>query len=677
MRNRFDEDEELRGSQKPETNYRASSNINHPAGSGKGAGILAILIAMIFIVGPLATPEKFIPAMTKVILVGFGVLLLVVGSIIITITKLYIRSSSSQSFVRTGMGGPKAIIDGGAIVVPLVHQVTPVSLETMRLDVERKGTDALITGDNLRADVAAEFYIKVKKEPQQVIAAATSLGTRSCNPGLVKELVQEKLISALRTVGSTKRLDELHTKRDEFAEAVHGIVGKDLESNGLTLESVTISKLDQTPTDDLKADKNVFDAQGARTIAEIIQNQRVQRNQIERDADQKVAEQDVKKDQFVFQQDVLKAKAAAEKDFEIKQAQASADQKAKSFTADQERLAQLAKVEQDKAVQVAEVEKTQAINVKEQERQQAEREAEIKKNRQLEIAERDKEIAVAGKEKERADAEALRLDAEKKKEAASQAVQTTTVTAQAERDKSKAIIDQQAASERDFIKAQKAADANAYSMQKEAEGKKAAAEAEFDATVKAAEGQQKSKESNAAGLRAEQMVPVEVAAKQVEVDQAKVQVLQTELAAKSEHAAISKELEIALATINADKEARIAFAKALGEGLSNANMTIWGDPDTVGKISRAFTNGQMAGNFMTGLTESTPERIQDAAMDVKDGVTGMMKGLGGGLGGLIQKLTGVDVSTLSSEEQALLAKLVGKFSGHTEVEATTTVMTRK
>lgn len=639
---RYEQEGTSRG--RSDSSYQASINVTHPTGSGKGAGIMAILIAIIFIVAPLAVPDRYVPAMTKVVLVGFGVLLLVVGSIIITITKLYIRSSSSQSFVRTGMGGPKAIIDGGAIVVPLVHQITPVSLETMRLDVERKGTDALITGDNLRADVAAEFYIKVKKEPQQVIAAATSLGSRSCNPALVKELVQEKLISALRTVGSTKRLDELHTKRDEFAEAVHGIVGKDLESNGLTLESVTISKLDQTPTDDLKADKNVFDAQGARTIAEIIQKQRIERNLIEREADKKVEAQNVEKDKFLFAQKVEKETAEAQTNLQIEQAKAEASQKASTFAAEQTRLAELARVNQEQAVQVAEVDKTKAISVKEQERQQAEREAEIGKNRRLEIAEREKEIAVAAKEKERADAEALRLDAEKKKEAAAQAVTTTTVTANAEREKAKAIIDQQAASERDLIKAQKAADANAYSMQKEAEGKKAAAEAEYDATVKAAEGQQKAKESNAAGLKAEQMVPVEVAAKQVEVDQAKVQVLQTELAAKSEHAAISKELEIALATINADKEARIAFAKALGEGLSNANMTIWGDPDTVGKISRAFTNGQMAGNFMSGLTNATPEKIQDAAMHLTDATAEAISGLGQKVGSMLSQFAGINLS---------------------------------
>ena len=64
-------------------------------------------------------------------------------------------------------------------------------------------SDALITGDNLRADVAAEFYIKVQKIREHILAAATSLGERSVDAESVKHLVNQKLVSALRTVAAT------------------------------------------------------------------------------------------------------------------------------------------------------------------------------------------------------------------------------------------------------------------------------------------------------------------------------------------------------------------------------------------------------------------------------------------------------------------------------------------
>src|SRR5204863_7058401 len=104
--------------------------------------------------------------------------------------------------------------------------------------------------------------------------------------------VQEKLVSALRTVAATKDLVELHSKRDEFASAVQAIVTHDLASNGLTLESVTISALDQTDPTQLQ-ERNVFDAQGLRKIAEITQRARVERNLIERDAEKQVVEKNV------------------------------------------------------------------------------------------------------------------------------------------------------------------------------------------------------------------------------------------------------------------------------------------------------------------------------------------------------------------------------------------------
>ena len=77
------------------------------------------------------------------------------------------------------MGKALVVLDGGALVVPVVHRVVKVSLSTMRLDVERRGEDALITGDNLRVDIAAEFYIKVQPEAEDILNAARSLGEKS------------------------------------------------------------------------------------------------------------------------------------------------------------------------------------------------------------------------------------------------------------------------------------------------------------------------------------------------------------------------------------------------------------------------------------------------------------------------------------------------------------------
>src|SRR5207247_3866627 len=103
--------------------------------------------------------------------------------IVTVVTRLYRKASANMAFVRTGMGGAKVIKDGGTTVLPVVHQVIPVSLETMRLDVERRGPHALITKDNLRVDLSAEFYIKVQANADDILQAARSLGGRSVQIG--------------------------------------------------------------------------------------------------------------------------------------------------------------------------------------------------------------------------------------------------------------------------------------------------------------------------------------------------------------------------------------------------------------------------------------------------------------------------------------------------------------
>jgi flotillin len=102
--------------------------------------------------------QEYLSFGAVVTLSAIGCIVLLIVSVASIITRLYRKASANLSFVRTGMGGVKVIQDGGAIVVPVIHQVIPVSMETMRLNVERRGAHALITKDNLRVDLSAEFY---------------------------------------------------------------------------------------------------------------------------------------------------------------------------------------------------------------------------------------------------------------------------------------------------------------------------------------------------------------------------------------------------------------------------------------------------------------------------------------------------------------------------------------
>ena len=95
---------------------------------------------------------------------GTFVLGLIVVAIVVAIAVwllhwLYLRSSKERAFVRTGLGGQKVVLDGGAFVLPIVHDVIPVNMNTLRLEVARGRDKALITKDRMRADIAKMLHM--------------------------------------------------------------------------------------------------------------------------------------------------------------------------------------------------------------------------------------------------------------------------------------------------------------------------------------------------------------------------------------------------------------------------------------------------------------------------------------------------------------------------------------
>ncbi len=140
-------------------------------------------------------------------LIGQLVLWLIVAIIAIFILYwvmnwLYRRSTKEVAFVRTGFLGEKVVIDGGAFVWPIIHDITPVNMNTLRLGVKREREDALITKDRMRVDVDAEFYLRVAPNRGAVSRAGATLGRRTLEPDSLHALLSGKFVSALRTVAS-------------------------------------------------------------------------------------------------------------------------------------------------------------------------------------------------------------------------------------------------------------------------------------------------------------------------------------------------------------------------------------------------------------------------------------------------------------------------------------------
>jgi uncharacterized membrane protein YqiK len=577
--------------------------------------VIFFLVGAALAVGPWCYPQLGWTAQIILCLSGVGVLLLV--AVATTFTRLYKKASANMAYVRTGMGGARVIKDNGKVVVPVLHQVIPVSLETMRLNVERRGPHALITKDNLRVDLSAEFYIKVQANTDDILQAARSLGGRNVKSDAVSELVQEKLVSALRTVAATKDLVELHAKRDEFASAVQEIVTHDLASNGLTLESVTISALDQTDPAQLQ-ERNVFDAQGLRKIAEITQRARVERNIIEREAERQVVEKNVGTSKKVLELQRDQAEFEAEQKMKVANVRAARDREVNEFKLAQEEAVSRRDIEKMKAIETAEVERTLAVEQAQVAKRVAliaklreQEQADILKKQTVEVAEREREAAVAEKERERAAAQAAALIAEAEREAAEQKVITVQVAAEAEREAQKRLIAAQQAINEKRLREQTEADVAAYMQVKDAEGEREAAALRYEARLKLAEGDAQAAARRAEGERAVKMVDVNVERERVNVEQARVEVERQSLANKQEFEDAALKFELEKLRIDAERDVRIQAAQAMGNMLAKAQMQVFGDPNTMALMASQFMRAASLGTAADGLLRTLPPQAQE------------------------------------------------------------------
>ena len=439
---------------------------------------------------------------------GIAVFVLFMVSMMTLISRCYRRCGADEALVRTGSGGNKVVIGGGVLVFPVIHQLLRVSLRSVKLNVERSGKNALVTGDKIKANVTTELYVKVEPIAEDVLGAARSFGERNLDEHAIGDLIEGKLTDALRSVAANQTFMSLHGKRKEFAEHIQSALSEELKKNGLTLENVSVTSLSMLPVKDLD-EHDVFDAEGLRAITESVQSNREKTNQIQREKETQIQSQnvDARMRQLMLEQQQKQAEAdQARKVSEYAAIQTAETAKA-VFIQDQSR--DLAGYEKQKAVETARIAQEQAIAVAQAGRQRAEREAliaaqkgqqqaEIDKDKVIQAAEIDrqkaleaatiekekvvgaaliakeqaievarinKQIAVTQSEEQQARAQAAKAIALAEEEQAKQSITTVETTARAEREKTIQLIAADTEASRQKI----AAEASAVSALKEAE----------------------------------------------------------------------------------------------------------------------------------------------------------------------------------------------------------------
>jgi flotillin len=578
------------------------------------AGVAAILVAGVL---PSVLPGTGL--VQQILLCLLGLLLIVVGGILAWF-KLYRKTAANQALVRTGSGKARVILDGGTIVIPVIHEIVPVSLETMKLEVERQGTDALITQDNLRVDVKAEFYIRVNPTDEDILQAARSLGQKAVNAQAVQQLVFEKLVSALRSVAAQKDLAAIHSDRKTFAGGVQELVSEELQQNGLLLETVTVSRLDQTDTHAL-SDENIFDAQGKKKITEITAAARVERNRLERIAEQAITEQNVHTTQQVLSLERERSEAQATQERDVANIQSERAREKQAFSVAQEQAIREAEIARDLAIETANIERDRTLIRRQQEREQTD----IERVKTIELAERQKQIAIAEQETARALKERDALVAQAQREQANQQIATVQATAGAEREAQTKLIAAKQVIEQDKIKRQTDAEVAAFAEIRKAEASQKSAELDAQARLRLAEAEARSKEMVAQGEQAQRLVEVTVERERVNVEEARVEVERKALENRQTFDRAAIEFETSKLRIEADKDVHMAFAAALGEFMSRGNYNIYGDPTTMSQMFSQYAQGMGFSTKLDGLLKTLPGPLQDVLAGMGPQATDMLE----------------------------------------------------
>lgn len=441
-----------------------------------------------------------------------GVLLVAMLAIGLIFARLYRRSSKEVSFVRTGFGGQKVIMNGGALVFPVLHEIIPVNMNTLRLEVRRDNDQALITKDRMRVDVQAEFYVRVQPTVESIANAAQTLGQRTMTPTDLKELVEGKFVDALRAVAAEMAMEELHEQRVDFVQKVQAAVSEDILKNGLELESVSLTGLDQTNKEYFNPD-NAFDAEGLTKLTQEIEERRKKRNDIEQETEVQIARKNLeaRQQRLTIERDTEYARLDQEREVQIRAAEQGA-QIARE-RAEREREAEQAKIianqqvresgiASDQAVAEREIEKARLVEQREIEKRQAIEAADVERNKQIALAEQSRDIAVAEKSREKSEADAKADEARAIAAKAFEEVTTARETEIANREKEIQLIEARQAAEQEAIAIQVAAQTEKAAAADRAEAIRISAEAEAQKERIAAEGHAQAERLRAEALEA-------------------------------------------------------------------------------------------------------------------------------------------------------------------------------
>jgi uncharacterized membrane protein YqiK len=392
----------------------------------------------------------------------------------------YRRATKETAFVRTGLFGQKVVNNGGAVVVPIFHDVTLVNMRTQRIGVQLTRDSAIITKDRMRVDVVADFFVRVEPEASAVATAAQSIGRRLMDADGLRDMVEGKFVDTLRSVAAEMTMEDLHEKRSEYARRVREAVTPTLASSGLQLEAVSLIQLDQTNMEYFNP-SNAFDAEGLTRLTEEIERRKKKRNDIEQDTLIAIRNKNLETEKLALEIDRQTeiARIAQEREVEIERAvqraQLATERAARELQTQQADISVQEGVERSRIAQQLAIDTQRILRETELQR------LEVERRKALEMAEQMRVIAVADQSRRQSEAQAAAERARAVAIAAEEEVFTARELAVAERTKQVQLIAAAQDAERESTRLLIAADADKQAAAERAEAARLLAQGDADA----------------------------------------------------------------------------------------------------------------------------------------------------------------------------------------------------
>lgn len=424
----------------------------------------------------------------------------------------YRKVDQGVALIVNDMSATPKVHFTGALIIPVLYRAELMRISLITLQIDRRGKEGLICRDNMRADIAVAFYLRVNETQADVLRVAKAIGAdRASDKHAVDELFNAKFSEALKTVGKKFDFTELFEKRQEFRDEIIAVIGNDL--NGYVLEDVAIDYLEQTPKS-LLDQFNILDAQGIRKITELTAAQNVVTNELEQNEKLAITKKNVEAREALLALERQQAEAEARQKREIETIRAREEAETAKVQEEQRQLSENARIEAQQVIDIREQNRMREVEVAEQNRQRAVAiEAErVERARQLEQVTTDREVQLQGVERDKvveqgkmdvANITRERISIDKTVAQEEERIKEVREVSEADRQKQVLILEAEAKAQESLVREVKEAQARETASKHRAVELTTLAQAEHEAAGKQAEA----KRLLADAFRAEQAAP--------------------------------------------------------------------------------------------------------------------------------------------------------------------------